>query len=253
MVPNKPRVLLTGAAGNVGSALRSSWEAADRFELTLTDVRPFEDAKARVEIGDIRDAELTRRLCANQDALVHLSYLGASNAGADTTDELTDIGLSMRLFRQAGEAGVSKIVYASTNHVSGMNETLYSPPRFCTADMQRPDGWYGAMKGMSEIAGRYLSDAFDLRFISIRIGTFTGNDEPEILRLCSTLLTPRDGAQLFGLAVDYKGPEKFLVTYGTSGNSEGEHRSFLDISPAVEILGYRPQDNCMKHRHRFVS
>ena len=252
MARDSPRVLLTGAAGAVGSALRRGWEAADRYELTLTDVRPIEDAQSPSEIGDIRDAEMTRRLCAGQDALVHLSYLGADNAAEDAV-ELTDIGLSMRLFRQAAEAGVRKIVYASTNHVSGMNETLYDPPRLCTSDMHRPDGWYGAMKGMSEIAGRYLSDAFDLRFIAIRIGTFTGGDEPNGLRLCSTLLTPRDGVQLFGLAVDYEGPEKFLVTYGTSGNNAGEHRGFLDISPAIKVLGYRPQDNCMQHRHRFDS
>ena len=83
MAQNRPRVLLTGAAGAVGSALRRGWEAADRYELTLTDVRPIEDAQSPSEIGDIRDAEMTRRLCAGQDALVHLSYLGADNAAED--------------------------------------------------------------------------------------------------------------------------------------------------------------------------
>ena len=252
MTRNKPRVLLTGAAGAVGAALRRSWEDENRFELTLTDQHPIEAAASRVEIGDIRDYELTRRLCADQDVLVHLSYLSAENVGQDTT-ELTDIGLSMRLFHQAAQAGVRKIVYASTNHMSGMNERLYSPPLLCTPDMYRPDGWYGAMKGMAEIAGRYLSDEADLRFISIRIGTFSGRDEPDEPRQCSTLLTPRDCVQLFSRAVEYEGAEKFLVTFGTSGNAEGEHRSFLDISPAIEVLGYCPQDNIMKHRHRFAS
>ena len=106
MAQTRPRVLLTGAAGAVGSALRRGWEAADRYELTLTDVRPIEDAQSPSEIGDIRDAEMTRRLCAGQDALVHLSYLGADNAAEDAV-ELTDIGLSMRLFRQAAEAGLA--------------------------------------------------------------------------------------------------------------------------------------------------
>lgn len=73
MTRDKPRVLLTGAAGAVGSTLHRSWEDENRFELTLTDQHLIEAAGSRVEIGDIRDYELTRRLCADQDVLVHLS------------------------------------------------------------------------------------------------------------------------------------------------------------------------------------
>ena len=109
------------------------------------------------------------------------------------------------------------------------------------------------MKGMAEIGGRLMANCHDIHFISIRIGTFNGDSEPNCLRLCSTLLSPRDCVQLFGLAVDYEGPERFVVSYGTSGNAEGIHRSFLDIGPAVEILGYEPRDNMMKHRERFTE
>ena len=109
------------------------------------------------------------------------------------------------------------------------------------------------MKGMAEVAGRYLVNEFDMRFISIRIGTFTGGYEAEHLRTCSTLLTPRDCAQLFGRAVDYEGPVKCLITYGRSANSTAYQQSYLDISAAVEILGYQPQDNLNENTSSSVA
>lgn len=246
----KPRVLLTGAAGSVGTALWQGWENEDRFDLTLTDYQPIADARSRTEIGLLDNYGFIERICANQDVLVHLAYRSPSNVGQDTL-ELTDIGLCMRLFHRAQAAGIKKIVFASTNHVTGWNEHLSDPPLFSTPDQIVPDGWYGAMKGMAEVAGRNLVNTEGMRFISIRIGTFTGKSDVDSLRLCSTLLTPRDAVQLFGLAIEYEGPQKFFITYGASNNIDGEFRGFLDITPGIEELGYRPQDPIAAERHRF--
>lgn len=249
----KQRVLITGAAGTVGSALWNAWEKNDSYTLTLMDINPIQGSNSRVEMSDIRDYAAMKELCQDQDVLVHLAYVRQDNLGKEI-GQVSDIGASMFLFEAARECGVKKIVYASTNHVSGWNERLSTPPRFSTGDQFRPDGWYGAMKGMAEIAGRYLVDAHDMRFISIRIGSFNGTYEPNGIRHCSTLLTPRDCVQLFGLAVDYDGPVKYLITYGRSANTDGHQQSFLDISGAVEILGYQPQDNLIKtHLHKYMN
>ena len=247
----KQRVLITGAAGTVGTTLWQAWEQKDVYKLTLMDINPIQGSSSRVVESDIRNYAAMKELCQGQDVLVHLAYVRQDNLGIET-GQVSDIGASMYLFEAARECGVQKIVYASTNHVSGWNEKLSTPPRFSTGDQFRPDGWYGAMKGMAEIAGRYLVDAHNMRFISIRIGSFNGTYEPNGIRHCSTLLTPRDCAQLFGLAVDYDGPVKYLITYGRSANSDGIQQSFLDISGAVEVLGYEPQDNLIKtHLHKF--
>ena len=249
----KKRVLLTGAAGTVGTTLWQAWEKNDTYTLTLMDINPIAGSNSRVVISDIRDYAAMKTLCEGQDVLVHLAYIRQDNLGIET-GQVSDIGASMYLFEAARQCGVQKIVYASTNHVSGWNEKLSTPPRFSTGDQFRPDGWYGAMKGMAEIAGRYLVDAHDMRFISIRIGSYNGTYEPNGIRHCSTLLTPRDCVQLFQLAVDYDGPVKYLITYGRSANSDGYQQSFLDISGAVEVLGYEPQDNLIKtHLHKFVN
>ena len=248
----KQRVLITGAAGTVGTALWKAWEEQDTYALTLMDINPIVDASSRVVQADIRDYAAMYELCRDQDVLVHLAYIRQDSV-VKVPDEVSDIGASMNIFEAARAGGIRKIVYASTNHVSGWNERLNSPPRFSTADQFRPDGWYGAMKGMAEIAGRYLVDAYDMRFISFRIGSFNGTYEPSGIRHCSTLLTPRDCVQLFGLAVDYDGPVKYLVTYGRSANSDGYQQSYLDISGAVEVLGYQPEDNLVKtHLHKFL-
>lgn len=249
----KKRVLITGAAGTVGSTLWKAWEQQDIYTLTLMDINPIESSKSRVEQSDIRDYAEMQELCKEQDILVHLAYIRQNSLGK-VPGEVSDIGASMNLFEAAREGGIQKIVYASTNHVSGWNERLSKPPRFSTGDQFRPDGWYGAMKGMAEIAGRYLVDAHNMRFISIRIGSFNGTYEPNNMRHCSTLLTPRDCVQLFTLAVDYDGPVKYLITYGRSANSDGIQQSYLDISGAVEILGYEPQDNLIEtHLHKFMN
>jgi len=246
----KPRVLLTGAAGRVGNAFWQGWEAEDRFDLTLTDINPIEGARSRCEIGPLDDLGLVQKICVDQDVLVHLAYRPPANVG-QVSGEMTDIGLTMQLFHHAVQAGVKKIVLASTNHVTGWNERLSDPPVFSTTDQIMPDGWYGAMKGMAEVAGRSLVNTEGIRFIAIRIGTFTGKDEVDSLRLCSTLLTPRDGVQLFGLAIEYEGPHKFFITYGASNNIDGDFRGFLDITPGMEEFGYKPQDHIAAERHRF--
>ena len=245
----KTKVLLTGAGGRIGSALWPAWEADDRYDLTLVDLNPVEGARSRVEVGDLQDHAFTARVCANQDVLVALARLGATNVG-ELDGGITDIGMQMQLFELAHRADVGKIVYASSNHASGWNEKS-DPPIFSTVDQINPDGWYGAMKCMAEAAGKYLVNVCGRRFIAFRIGTYHGTAEPESLRRCSTLLAPADLVQLLTLAVDYEGPERFVIAYGASENVFEEHVGFLDLSDAKEILGYKPEVNMMSFRHKF--
>ena len=68
----KPRVLLTGGAGTVGTALWQGWEAQNRFDLTLTDRRPIENSRSHSEIGELADYAFVEKICADQDVLVHV-------------------------------------------------------------------------------------------------------------------------------------------------------------------------------------
>ena len=248
----KKRVILTGAAGRVGSALWQAWEAEGLYELTLVDRDEVLGSCSRVEIGDLRDHAFASRICHNQDVLVSLAYLPEAEIGMPG-GVMTDIGMQMQLFEIADRADVSKIVYASSNHASGWNEKEGHSPRFSTVDQINPDGWYGAMKCMAEAAGKYLVNVRGRRFIGLRIGTFNGTSEPRSLRSCSTLLAPVDAVQLFTLAIGYDGPERFLLTYGASENIHDGHVGFLDLTNAKQFLAYKPQVNMMSFRNRFVD
>ena len=249
MAETNPRVVITGAAGNVGTTLWQAWEAEGKYELTLSDVQPIDRARSRTEIGDVCDLGFMRTICQNQDVLVHLAFFSGEDSAPDS-DRMSDIGMTLALFETARKAGIGRIVFASTNKVNAGGESR-SGGAVYTTDRFNPESWYAAMKGMAEIGGRLMVNGGDMRFTAIRIGTYSGETEPDTLRACGYLLSPRDCVQLFGLAVDYEGPERFIVTYGTSGNSWGHHCGPLDIGPAVDILGYKPQDNMMQFRSRF--
>ena len=248
----KKRVLITGAAGRIGTILWNGWEKEDRYELTLADRVGIEGSNSRVEVGDICDHGFAARICENQDIVVSLAYLRAENVG-EVDGGMTDIGMQMQLFEVAHRADVGKIVFASSNHASGWNEMYGGPTLFSTVDQINPDGWYGTMKCMAEAAGKYLVNVCDRRFVGIRIGTVNGESEPKRIRHCSTLLAPVDAVQLFGLAVDYEGREKFLLVYGASDNVHEDREGFLDLSVAKEILGYKPEINIMSFRDRCVE
>ena len=56
------------------------------------------------------------------------------------------------------------------------------------------------------------------------------------------------------MAVDYEGEPRSVITYGTSGNTDGVNPGFMDIRPAMDILGYEPQDNIyLAHGHKYIE
>ena len=227
-------MLITGAAGLLGRCLWKAWEKTGSYELTLTDIRPIADSRSRTEVGDLLDHEFVSDICQNQDTVVALAYIPFEDS---SKPECRDIAMNMRLFEASRRAAVQRIVYASSNHATGWNEQTFEKPFVSNPNEQNPTGWYGAMKGMAEIAGKTLVNVAGMRFIGLRIGFFSGLPTPDSLRACEALLAPDDAVQLFRLAIDYDGPEHHLITYGTS---ETGNTSNLDISPARQVLGYRP-------------
>jgi len=238
------RILVTGAAGSIGKTVCSAWKENSNYALTCCDIRMSKDVSYPIEFADFRDYNRMKKLCLDQDILLHLAYISQKHLGKEQC-ETSDISANIALFEAARESGIQRIIFASTNHVTGVNERSV-PVKLSTGDQFRPDSWYGAMKGMAEIAGRYLVDHSDMTFFSIRIGTFNGKNQADSVRTCSTLLSPRDCIQLFSCAVDYTGPQKYLITYGTSGNFSSHQLGYLDISEAINVLGYRPEDNMLK-------
>src|SRR5712692_6543435 len=71
-MPAKRKVLITGAAGRIGSFIRPF--LADRYDLSLTDNRPIADSDGLLCVQcDITDLGAVRELCAGIDTVIHLA------------------------------------------------------------------------------------------------------------------------------------------------------------------------------------
>jgi NAD+ dependent glucose-6-phosphate dehydrogenase len=232
-VADKKRVLITGAAGRIGSSLTE--QLHERYNLRLHCYPTIPDAAPVADIvqGNIaRYAEIAPAM-AGMDAVIHLAGNPSTQAGWESVRE-NNIEGTYNVFEAARQAGVQKIVFASTNHVMGMYDRDGEWPVYAKQPV-RPDSLYGVSKAFGENLGRHYADRYGISVICLRIGWFMTQPRDEISRWM--WLSPRDCAQLVTLAIE--SPLPFGVFYAISGNS-ARH---WDITDTIERLGYRPQDD----------
>jgi len=237
------KVLMTGASGAIGVSLRDL--LADRYALRLQERpggQPVGPARAGEEIVEANIADLAEMRAAvrGTDAVIHLAASSAVGTPWDDALQNNIVGIYTTLEAMRQE-GVRRMVFASTNHVTGYNELKGRP---CYPDMPvRPDGFYGASKAFGEALGRFYVDEHGLEVICLRIGSW--QPEPKNKRSLSTWLSPRDMAQLAWRAIET--PLTWGIFYAISGNA----RRYWDIGPTQEQLGYEPEDDGERFASRF--
>ena len=229
-------ILITGAAGAIGSALRAGLR--DRWhKLRLTDVRPITDLADNEEFvaADIADRPAIEAMMRNVRAVVHL----AGSVGSYTLEDLfrTNARGLFDVFEAARHAGVERIVFASSNHAFGCYpiDVLVSP-----ALPPRPDTLYGVFKVWGETLLRNYYDRYGIRSVSLRIGTF--RPWPIDQRSLATWLSPSDAAHLVDVSLRHPDPG-CLVVNGYSNNTR-----LKTVDPNWTTLGYRPRDNAEDYR-----
>jgi uronate dehydrogenase len=144
--PNTDRVLITGAAGAIGTALRDGLRANWRH-LRLTDVRPMQNLTNNEQaiVSDISDRSAIEAMMQDVRAVVHLAGV-IGEYDLETLFRVNARGL-FDVFESARLAGVERIVFASSNHAFGcypITEPV-SP-----ALPPRPDSLYGVFKVWGE-------------------------------------------------------------------------------------------------------
>src|ERR1700760_3994972 len=234
--PRSDRVLITGAAGAIGTALRDGLRANWRH-LRLTDIRPVENLTENEEaiVADIADRSAVEAMMKDVRAVVHLAGV-LGNYDLETLFRVNARGL-FDVFESARLAGVERIVFASSNHAFGCYPITES---VSPALPPRPDSLYGVFKVLGETMLRNYYDRHGIRSVSLRIGTF--RTLPIDQRSLATWLSPADVAQLVDLSLRYPDPGCMIVN-GYSNNTR-----LKTHDPAWETLGYRPQDNAEDHR-----
>src|SRR3569623_2353694 len=227
---NHRRILITGAAGNLGRVLRERLRGSFPI-LRLSDRDEMAPAGPGEEVVrcDLADAAATAKPCEGVDAILHFG--GRSLEGTWPEVLGPNIVGAINLWEGARLAGVERIVFASSNHVVGLYRRA---EHFDHRVMPRPDGRYGLSKAVGEDLAALYAFKHGIKAFCMRIGSCFGN--PSNRRMLSTWLSFADFERLVrvGLTADYL----FEIVYGQTRNT----RAFWDNSYAYR-LGYDPQDN----------
>ena len=237
---NRTKVLITGAAGRIGSFLTR--HLADRYDFVLSDVRPPEDTRGFPFVeADIADLEAIRRLCQGADTVVHLAADPSTQASWESLLPRNVVGL-YNVFEAAHEAGCRRVVFASSvNAVSGYPREM----QVHTSMPVRPPNLYGATKAWGEAVACFYADQRGLSAICLRFGWVIPRDSPLLKThrgLLDIALTYEDLTRLVAASIDAPDSLRFGVFHGVSNNRWKR----LDIGDARALLGYAPEDDAFE-------
>jgi nucleoside-diphosphate-sugar epimerase len=233
----KRTVLITGAAGRIGSSL--THDLAGRYDLSLIDVRVPDDAHGfPFAEADIADLEAMRRACQGVDTVVHLAADPSMEATWDSLLPRNVVGL-YNVFQAAHEAGCRRVIFASSvNAVFGYPKDVQ-----VRTDMPvRPLNLYGASKAWGEAVACFYADQRNLSAICLRFGWVVERDSDAIRPghpYLDIALTYNDLTKLMVASIDAPDTLRFGVFHGISNNRWKR----LDISDARAMLGYAPEDD----------
>ena len=235
------RILITGAAGAIGSTLHRG--LAGRYALLrLADVKPVAapgPGEEAVEC-DITDLQAVSAAMQGIDCVVHLA--GVPREGPWDAILPNNVVGTYNVFEAARAQGVRRMIYASSNHVVGYYRAeqavgITEPPR--------PDSRYGVSKVFGEALGRLYADKHGMSVACLRIGSF--RDRPEDWRQLATWVSPRDMTELVRCAIEAPAFH-YLVLYGVSANDRTRWSS-----PDAARIGYVPRDNAEDYAAELVG
>ncbi|MBM3225069.1 MAG: NAD(P)-dependent oxidoreductase [Candidatus Tectomicrobia bacterium] len=276
------KVLMTGAAGYIASQILPTFR--QRYDVTLVDVTQ----KTRqgtvlddVIVLDLIDPDRTKyaRYFEGVDAVLHLGYKRRSGANPleHFFDEKQNVEMAYNVFRTAYDAGVKRVVMASSNHAADWYEhALIHQKR--TLEVVDPsmlplsDNFYGWAKatyehmgflfacggmdfrdasGREQHTGASLGNARNMGVVMLRIGAprpldinLYKDDPAAYKRDLGAYISPRDLTQLCCKSIDTPNIDNehgvpWQVVYGISGNT----RAFWSLANARKVLGYEPEDD----------
>jgi uronate dehydrogenase len=242
MSQNVPTILITGAAGHIGGMLRPRLARPDRW-LRLLDVAPMQAGRSEEVVqASITDLDAMTDACAGAEAVIHLAGISGEAAWPPIAD--VNINGTYAVFEAARRAGVSRVIYASSNHAVGFTpRSAFPVPDYA---FPAPDTYYG----VSKVAGEALAALYHYRHgldaICVRI--LTCAPRPVTVRSLSTWLSPDDAGRLFEACLTAPHPG-YRVIFGVSRNTRGGWVS-LDEARAV---GYEPKDDAEAYAAEVIG
>jgi uronate dehydrogenase len=234
-------VLVTGAAGGIGTALRKLLKGVYP-RIRWSDIKRPVDLAADEDFvqADLADLAACEKITAGVEGIVHLG--GYSIEGPwDAILNANIIGC-YNMFEAACRNKVKRVVFASSNHAVG----FYPRAKKIGVDVTvHPDSRYGISKAFGEAVGAFYADKHGLRVTCLRIGNF--GEAPIDERRLSIWLKPEDLVQLIRIGLEH--PDiRFEIFYGASDNAA----AWWDNSNARKF-GYKPSGKAEDYRAQAME
>ena len=164
------KILITGAAGKLGTAVRK--ELAGKHELRLADITKIENPEGESLVLDIADVDAVQRAMEGMEAVAHLAYGNIFGGVKDAEAIRISFDVNARgtynLLWAAHKVKAKRFLYSSTLSVHGkilgktkdlLDES--TPP--C------PNEVYGFTKYLGEEACRYFADNYGMDIVVLRL------------------------------------------------------------------------------------
>jgi uronate dehydrogenase len=235
------KLVLTGAAGRLGSYLR---EPLSKLTDQLVSSDIVEDigntyAGESYVKADLAQYDQIHELLADADMVVHFGAIG-DEAPFETLLGPNFIG-AYNIWEAAYHQGVKRVVYASSIHAVGM----HSKTDFIGTDAaHRPDTFYGLAKCFAEDLASMYWDKRGVESVCMRILSCA---QVTNARALGSWLSYDDLIQLVERSIDTP-VTGFTVVYGVSNND----RTPVDNAKA-SFLGYRPRDNAEQFAKNILA
>jgi uronate dehydrogenase len=235
-------IVITGAAGLVGSMLRPRLARPDRtlrlLDLAAVATGPGEEAVQ----ASVTDMDAMTAACSGADAVIHLAGIPSEASWARIVE--TNINGGYTVFEAARRAGTPRVIFASSNHAVGFTPREAFPvPDYA---FPAPDTNYGVSKAAIEALAAMYHYRHGLDAICVRI--LSCFPRPRNVRMLSTWLSPDDTGRLFEACLTAERPG-FRVIYGVSANTRGGWVSLAE----ARALGYEPRDDAEAYAAEVIA
>ncbi|HKQ29693.1 MAG TPA: NAD(P)-dependent oxidoreductase [Burkholderiales bacterium] len=232
---------MTGSAGGLGKEMR--WRLlANCKTLRLSDIVDFGPAQAGEEVmlADMADAGAVLKLLDGVDAVVHFGGISVEQPFHKILGP-NIVGV-YNLYEAARKKGVKRIVFASSNHVTG----FYRTDEVISPEMPvRPDSYYGLSKAFGENLARFYFDRYGIETACLRIGS--SFPEPKDRRMLATWMSYDDLHRMIMACLETP-VLGFTVVYGISDNSA----KWWDNTGASHI-GFRALDSVDRFKEAMFA